>query len=102
MPRQKFSNQTQDQIIAHLSNLLNYDVRYNLLVDPLGIHFTIAESTKQDTGMSNKRRKIKEGQKNMTRGQRKVSGTKKVKGAKIRTVKKGRTVPLKGIFMTDK
>ena len=96
MPKQKFSNQKPDQIIAHLSNLLNYDVKYNLVVDPLGIHFTITESTKQKRKVSEKRKKLKEEQKNMTKGQRKVSGTKKRKGPKIRTIKKGRTVKLKG------
>ena len=96
MPKQKFSNQKPDQIIAHLSNLFNRDVKYNLVVDPLGIHFTITESIKQEREVSDKRKRIKEDQKNMTKGQRKLTGTKKRKGPKIRTVKKGRTVKLKG------
>lgn len=96
MPRKKFSNQKPEQIIAHLSNLLDREVKYNLIVDPFGVNFTITESTKQDRRVSDKRKKLKSEQQNMTKGQRKRSGTKKRTNPKIRTIKKGRTVPLKG------
>ncbi|ODS39231.1 hypothetical protein BEH94_01645 [Candidatus Altiarchaeales archaeon WOR_SM1_SCG] len=96
MPAQKFSNQKPEQIIAHLSNLLEYDLKYNLVVDPLGVHFTITESTKQDKRTSDKRKKLKEEQKKMTKGQRKLSGTRKRTNPKIRSIKKGRTVKLQG------
>jgi hypothetical protein len=96
MPARKFSNQKPEQIIAHLSNLFNREVRYNLFVDPLCIHFTITESLERNNEISDKRKKIKEDQQSMTKGQRKLSGTRKRKGAKIRSVKKGRTVNLKG------
>ena len=96
MPRQKFSNQTSQQIIAHLSNLLDCDIKYNLIVDPLGIRFEITRSIKQKRRTSSKRKKLKEEQKDMTKKQRKLSSTKKRTRPKIRSVKKGRTVKLQG------
>ncbi|ODS39264.1 MAG: hypothetical protein A7316_06015 [Candidatus Altiarchaeales archaeon WOR_SM1_86-2] len=96
MPRQKFSNQTSQQIIAHLSNILDCEIKYNLIVDPLGIRFAITKSTKQKRTASSKRKKLKEEQKDMTKKQRKLSSTKKRTRPKIRSIKKGRTVTLKG------
>ncbi|MFC2154038.1 hypothetical protein ACFLRC_00965 [Candidatus Altiarchaeota archaeon] len=99
MPGEKrFSNQTPDQIIKHLSNLLSTDTSYSLRVDPLGVYFEIKESRggRKKKKLSDKRAKIKSEQGKMSPRQRKLSNTKKRINPKIRSVKKGRTVTLKG------
>ncbi len=96
MKGKRFSNQSQEQIISHLYHFLNEHTEYNLSIDPLVIRFIITESTKKKKKLSEKRKLIREEQKNMTKRQKKLSNTKKRIRPKIRTVKKGRTVALKG------
>ncbi|RLI89156.1 MAG: hypothetical protein DRO62_02230 [Candidatus Altiarchaeales archaeon] len=96
MRGKRFSNQSQEQIISHLYHFLNENTRYNLSIDPLGIRFVITESTKKKKKPSEKRKLILGEQRNMSKRQRRLSNTKKRVRPKIRTVKKGRTVPLKG------
>lgn len=95
MRGKKFSNQSADQIIGHLINLLNPKVRYNLSADSLGVRFTITEAIGKKT-RSEKRLRLRDAQKNLSKGKKKHVGTKKTTRPKIRSVKKGRTVSLKG------
>jgi len=95
MPGKKFGNQTVDQILKHLLNLLDSGARYNLSVDPLNIHFTIKEAMGKKP-RSDKRKKLRAAQENLSTGQKKHMATKKTTRPKIRTIKKGRTVNLKG------
>lgn len=92
----KFRNQTPEEIIKHLAHLLTNDTKYNLTVDPLRVYFTIAESTRAGRKRSDKRRRIREFQSGLSKGRRKQIGTKKRTRPKIRSVKKFRTVELKG------
>ncbi|MBU1901939.1 hypothetical protein KKG82_06275 [Patescibacteria group bacterium] len=95
MPVKRFKNQTPEQILKHLKNLLNAD-HYSLHVDPLGIYMEIKESQSRVKG-SRKMAKLKDEAKDLSKGQRRKAGTRKRTAPKIRTVKKGRTVPLKGV-----
>jgi hypothetical protein len=95
----RFSNQSADQVVKHLINLLNAEVKYNLSCDPLYVHFTINEAVggaRGGKGKSEKRLKVRAEQKNLSKGKRKHLGTKKTTRPKIRSIKKGRTVALKG------
>ncbi|MBU4267138.1 MAG: hypothetical protein L6243_04185 [Candidatus Altiarchaeales archaeon] len=95
MPGKKFGNQTVDQILKHLINLLDPTAKYTLSVDPLNVHFTIREAFGK-APRSEKRNKLRAAQKNLSTGQKKHIATKKTTRPKIRTIKKGRTVNLKG------
>ena len=95
MRSRKFSNQTGQQIMMHLSHFMSDDERYNLIIDPMGVEFRIMVSSSFGRGRSQRREKRME-QDGMTRGERKKNNTKKSTAPKIRTVKKGRTVKLKG------
>lgn len=98
MGPRRFSNQTVEQILKHLGNFLDVTSAYDLQIDPLGIYFSIRESTRhrRSKGRSEKREKIRGQQDCMTKRERKLSNTKKRTQPKIRSVKKGRTVTLKG------
>ncbi len=96
MGDKRFSNQTSQQILSHISKLLSEDAAYNLQVDPLSLRFLITESTRPKKKLSEKREQIKAEYKNKSKRMRKLSGTRKRTNPKIRTVKKGRTVALKG------
>jgi hypothetical protein len=72
-----FGNQNSEQVLKHLSNLLDKGVYYNLSVDPLGIVFSIKESVRGP-------RPKRDEEENLERL------------GKIRRRKKGRTVNLKG------
>lgn len=97
----KFSNQTPEQVISHLCHLLGYDTKYDLSVDPFGVYFVIRECSRQSRGSkkqgSDKRDRIRGEHSSMKPRQIKLSNTKKRINPKIRSVKKGRTVPLKGV-----
>jgi len=95
MHGKKFGNQSVDQIVKHLINLLDSNAKYNLSADPLGVHFTITEAVGKKP-RSEKRRKLREAQRDLSTGKRKHLSTKKTTRPKIRSVKKGRTVQLKG------
>ena len=95
MPGKKFGNQTVDQILKHLMNLLDPATKYTLSADPLNVHFTIKEAMGKKP-RSDKRKKLRAAQKNLSTGQKKHMATKKTTRPKIRTIKKGRTVNLKG------
>jgi len=95
MPKKKFGNQTVDQILKHLINLLDSEAKYDLFVDPLNIHFTIREAMGKKP-RSEKRNKLRAAQRNLSKGRKKHMATKKTTRPKIRTIKKGRTVNLKG------
>jgi hypothetical protein len=71
-----FGNQDSEQVLKHLSNLLDKGVYYNLSVDPLGINFYIKESVRGP--------RPKKPEENVERP------------GKIRRRKKGHTVNLKG------
>ena len=97
MKAKKFRNQTSEQILKHLANLLSGDNKYNLFVDPLGIYFTIKESVRTGGDKNAKKRADRRGaQEGLSKGRRKKVGTSKRTRPKIRSVKKFRTVPLKG------
>ncbi len=95
MPKKRFGNQTADQILKHLINLLDPAAKYTLSVDPLNVHFTIREAIGK-TPRSEKRNRLRAAQRNLSKGRKKHMATKKTTRPKIRTVKKGRTVNLKG------
>ena len=95
MPKKKFGNQTVDQILKHLLNLLDSGAKYDLSVDPLNVHFTIREAMGKKP-RSEKRTRLRAAQKNLSKGRKKHMATKKTTRPKIRTIKKGRTVNLKG------
>jgi len=100
MPKSlKFSRQTPEEIIKHLAHLLSYDTLYNLRVDPLRTHFYISEAVNKrrgKKGLSAKEKKYLEEVKNERPRTRRLAATKKRTKPKIRSVKKGRTVVLKG------
>lgn len=96
MRGKRFSNQNREQIINHLHHFLNRDIMYNLSIDPLSIRFIITESTGGKKNLSEKRIQVREEQKNMRKRHKKLSNTKKRTRPKIRSIKKGRTVELKG------
>ena len=76
---------------------MDNNLKYNLFIDPLGIRLVIKESTRKNGNTpSKKRAQIKKEQENMSKRQKRISNTKKRTRPKIRTVKKGRTVELKG------
>ncbi|MFH1721189.1 MAG: hypothetical protein ABH950_01145 [Candidatus Altiarchaeota archaeon] len=93
----RFRNQSSEQILAHLSNLLIEESNYALYVDPLGVYFEVKESrgSPQKKKESKKKTRIKSEQSQMKPRLIKLSNTKKRINPKIRTVKKGRTVALK-------
>lgn len=93
----KFSNQKNTQIIKHLEKLLRDDKLYNLTIDPIGIYFVLKESVKQTKEPSEKQIKIRKEYENSSKKKRKLSGTRRRSSPKIRSVKKGRTVNLKGV-----
>ncbi len=97
MASKKFNNQGKSQILKHLEHLLNSSASYNLFVDPLGIYLEIKESLGKRKKMSVKREKLKSESNHLSKGKRKRISTNKRTRPKIRTVKKGRTVKLKGI-----
>jgi len=96
----RFSNQTPEQILKHLKHFLDESVTYDLYIDTLNVNFFIRESIKKRKRgkISEKKKKLKELQKNknLSKRQRKLIATKKRTRPKIRSVKKGRTVILKG------
>lgn len=93
----RFGNQSKDEVLRHLAGLLRPNVLYNLGVDPLGIYFELRESDRQPKPPSEKRIRVQEEYMHMGKKMRRLSGTRKRVGPKIRSVKKGRTVPLKGV-----
>ncbi len=94
----KISNQTPQQILKHLSHLLTDDEKYDLHADPLKVHFEIKESTKHTRKkQTTKKKQRKEESKNLPKRKRRLQNTRKKTKPKIRTIKKGRTVPLKGV-----
>ena len=98
MSREKrFRNQSSVQILKHLSHLLSSNANYSLYVDPLGVYFEVRESRgRRKKRVSSKKQMIKSEQSGMKPRQKKLSNTKKRINPKIRSVKKGRTVTLKG------
>lgn len=97
MRGKSFRNQGSEEIIKHLAHFLDSDTKYNLFIDPLEVYFSIVKSHEPSKKRSAKRVKIRQGQKSLSKGQRKRISTKKTTRPKIRTVKKYRTVPLKGV-----
>ena len=93
MPEKRFSNQTPEQIISHLTFFLRNNMNYNLYIDPLGIYYEIKEArggVKQDM-------QLPANWNQMSQKECRDYRHKKRRGhAKIRSVKKGRTVSLKG------
>ena len=96
MKPKKFSNQSAQQILKHLGNSLQDNVSYDLKIDPIGIRFLITETIWRRKIQSKKRKKLKVEQESMSKKQRRISNTKKRIRPKIRSVKKGRVVKLKG------
>jgi len=94
MPPKKFSNQTSEQIISHLSHFLRSNSMYNLYIDPLGVYYSINEARggqrKQEVQLP------KDWSQMSDRERREYRNKKRRINPKIRSVKKGRTVSLKG------
>jgi len=94
MPEKRFSNQTPEQIISHLSHFLRYNTSYNLFIDPLGIYYEIKES---QGNVRKQEIQLPKDWHQMSRKQRRDYRNKKRRVMpKIRNAKKGRTVNLKG------
>jgi len=93
MPPKRFSNQTPEQIVGHLSHFLKRNIMYNLYIDPLGVYYSITEARggqKQDFELP------KDWHQMSNREKREFRQKKRRVNPKIRNVKKGRTVNLKG------
>jgi hypothetical protein len=94
----RFGNQSREEVMRHLGNLMHPGKLYNLSVDPLGIYYEIRESNRQPREDSEKRLMVREQYAHMSQRMRRLSGTRKRVNPKIRSVKKGRTVNLKGVL----
>jgi hypothetical protein len=94
----RFSNQNRDEVLRHLLNLLKPNNLYHLSADPLGIHFEISESSRPPRQVSDKRMMVQEEFSAFSKKKRRLSGTRKRVNPKIRSIKKGRTVNLKGVI----
>ena len=79
-------------------NLMRPNTVYNLYADPLNIYFEMRESVRQPRFESEKRMMIRQEYAHMSKKKRRLSGTRKRVNPKIRSVKKGRTVNLKGVY----
>jgi len=91
-----FSNQDSEQILAHLRNFLRNGLKYNLKIDPLGIHFEIDETIRRDQRITNQEQFSHELH-GMSQKQRRLFNLKRRRSKpKLRSVKKGRTVSLRG------
>jgi hypothetical protein len=91
-----FGNQDSEQILAHLRNFLRRNLRYNLKVDPLGIHFEISEAIQRNDRLTNQEQFSHE-LRGMSQKQRRLFNLKRRRSKpKLRSVKKGRTVSLRG------
>ena len=96
MASKHFKNQDTEKVISHLKHFLKKDVKYNLKIDPLGIHFEINETLKKSQRTTN-RDKFSGELSSMSKKQRRNFNLKRRRlRSKIRSVKKGRTVSLKG------
>jgi hypothetical protein len=93
----RFSNQNKEEILRHLTNLLKPNTLYHLSADPLEIFFEIRESNRPPRPLSDKRMMVQEEFRNFSKKKRRLSGTRKRVHPKIRSIKRGRTVNLKGI-----
>jgi hypothetical protein len=93
----RFSNQSKDEVLRHLANMLREGTLYNLSCDPLRIYFEMRESQKQPNVESEKRQGVRMEYAHMSQRMRRLSGTRKRVRPKIRSQKKGRTVNLKGV-----
>jgi hypothetical protein len=93
----RFGNQSPEEILRHLTNLLHRDKVYTLCVDPMGIYFEIRESQRQLHDTSEKEMRIRQQTQHLPQRLRRLTSTRKRINPKIRTVKKGRTVNLKGV-----
>jgi hypothetical protein len=93
-----FGNQEKEQIIAHIKSFLRPGLRYNLKIDPLGIHFEIFEAVRREERKTN-REQFGHEVRDMTQKERRRFNLKRRRtNPKIRSVKRGRTVSLKGIY----
>jgi len=94
MPPKRFSNQTPEQIISHLSHFLRNNTLYSLYIDPLGVYFSINEChggpRRQEVSLP------KDWHQMSDKERRDYRNKKRRNNPKIRNVKKGRTVSLKG------
>ena len=93
----RFRNQSKEQTLKHLSHLMKESTHYNISVDPLRIYFELRESSRRPKPKSEKLERLREETKHLSRKKRRLVGTKKRIRPKIRSVKKGRTVNLKGV-----
>lgn len=93
----RYSNQEKDQIIKHIQRLLKAGKRYDLKTDPLMVYFELRESARQPKIPSEKRTRLRREYANSSKKDRRLAGTRRRTSPKIRTSKKGRTVPLKGV-----
>ncbi len=93
----RFSNQSKDQVIKHLEKILDDAKSYDLKADPLLAFFEIKESQRQSKVMSEKHKKLRKEYADSSKKNRRLAGTRRRTSPKIRTSKKGRTVPLKGV-----
>ena len=93
MPPKRFSNQTPEQIVSHLTHFLKNNLMYNLYIDPLGVYYRIDEAR----GGQKERFELPGNWHQMSNREKREFRQKKRRiMPKIRNVKKGRTVNLKG------
>lgn len=99
MGRKFFGNQDVSQIIAHLQYFLRGGLKYNLKIDPLGVHFEIDEAVRREQRLTNVDQYGHE-LSGMSRKQRRNFNLKRRRSRpKLRSVKKGRTVSLRGTMV---
>lgn len=94
-----FGNQDAGQVLSHLRNLLRNNLRYNLKADPLGIHFEVDEAIQHERRTTN-RDQFGHELEGMSGKQRRLFNLKRRRvKPKLRSVKKGRTLSLKGTLV---
>lgn len=99
MGKKFFGNQDVEQIISHLRHFLRNNLKYNLKIDPMGVHFEIDEAIVKEQRVTN-RDQFSSELGGMSRKQRRLFNLKRRRSRpKLRSVKKGRTVPLRGTLI---
>jgi ABC-type iron transport system FetAB ATPase subunit len=93
----RISNQDREQVLRHLANMLKPDIYYHVFSDPMGICFEVRESDWRPKPASEKLLMLQAEASTLSKKHRRLSGTRRRKRPKIRTVKRGRTVNLKGV-----
>jgi len=96
MGRKFFGNQSSEQTMSHLRRFLRKGVNYNLEIDPMGIHFEIDEAVSREARTTNRTQFSNELGTMGKKQRRKFNLRRRRSRPKLRSVKKGRTISLRG------